>query len=251
MTAGNLLWTFVAATLISVSQATALAAPSAAPLQGVPPTIAIGADETGAAVLAAGLRPGDRLAWTGAHAPLVEPSVLSWRHDADSGEARWSADFAGEGGLKLSLQGASPAPGETAVLAIDRTLDDGTVLQSNRRFIVAEDGVLIAGPSSVARLVRGYRLTLFPGKEAVAGGLECDAEGRVRVNARTPRLATLLAAARRIEPFVAALGTGSVTGSNDGNLTYTPYPCSGPYYGTTVIFSSAPASAAITSTDIS
>ena len=234
-----------------------VAAPAVAgggPYEGVPAAVSLTESSFDSAVLtAASVREGDLLYFVGPQPPEV--AGLTWRPVGDQEQVRWVTRVAAGGTLQLRVDTKALPLGEVFVIGVDRTMSDGSVLQTNRQLTLDEAGVLAEGPTSVARIRRGYRVT-----PALGASLPADAErdeaGRVLVDAADPGLAAALAGAREVVPYVTAevmggMAVGSVTGTNNQKVPFTNEPCGGPYYGSPLYINTAPASATVIGTDLS
>ncbi len=234
-----------------------LSAPALAesgPYEGVPAAISLTDSSPERAVLtAASVRAGDLIFCVGPQPPEV--AGLAWRRADDPAQLRWETSAAVNGSLQMDVDVDALPLGEMIALGIDRTMSDGSVLQTSRKLIVNTAGVLEEGPTSVARIRRGFRVTPAPGV-SLPNDLKYDEAGRALVDAADPNLAFVLAGAREVVPYVTAevdAGTavGTVTGSNGQNVPFTDKPCGGAYWGSAVYITSASAGATIIRTDIS
>ncbi len=189
-------------------------------------------------VRAAGLAPGDRLF-------ASTPRVLSGiDRSVQSGQESW-----------IDAAALGLAPGEIAVVGVERLLPDGSRLQITRAVAVGPDGQLISGPTARTTQRRGVRLTPVAGTQLAAAGLGVDEQGRVKVSGDDPRLGDLAAQAATIEPYVEVevqTLADSVSGSNGKDEYFTSYLCGAAVYlGTSINITSAPAGALVTSMDVS
>jgi len=242
-----------AAAAIGLIGASIPALASGDPYEGLPAAISLRASGSERAVLAAApVRDGDRLFFVGAHPPTGEG--LSWQRIQSGDQVRWEARAVAAGTVEMRVDGASLPVGEVVVIGLDRPLADGSMLQTNRQLTVGPGGVLVEGPGSVARLRRGFRVKPAPGATLPVAA-QRDDSGRVLVDAADPGLEAALADALEVVPFVTAevmagMAVGTITGSNDLNVPFTNEPCGGPYLGSTVVITTAPATAEIIGTDI-
>lgn len=197
--------------------------------------------------------PGDRLLVSSGQAVRgLDPSD-GWRlTDAADGDRVAERRVETDGPVMLRLEGASE---QVVVVAVERALEDGRTTQITRAFRLGADGRLEAGPAARVVISRGVRLTPGVDGPSPRPGLEVDAEGRLRLDADDPRLPELAAAAAVVEPYVTAevqTLADSVSGSNDKDEAFTNYLCGAAVYlGTSIVVSSAPAGAQITTMDVS
>jgi hypothetical protein len=192
----------------------------------------------GSVVRAAGLEPGDRLF---ASTPRVLAGI---DRRVESAQEDW-----------VDASALGLAPGEVAVVGVERLLPGGTRLQITRAVALGPDGQLTSGPAARTTLRRGLRLTPVAGAQLVGAGLSLDDQGRLKVPGDDPRLGELAARAATIEPYLEAQVqtlADSVSGSNGKDEYFTDHLCGAlVYLGTSIHITSAPAGAIVSSMDVS